>query len=130
MLSLPTSVRILLAAEPVDMRKGFDGLSGLVRQLGQDVFDGHLYVFLSRSREQVRVLTWDRGGFVLYAKRLEKGRFRQPAVAPGSRTVKLDATELAMLLDGIDLSRVRRPQRWEPHGTGPANKGIAPRSGM
>ncbi len=104
----------MLAAEPTDMRKGFDGLSALVRRLGQDVFDGHLYVFISRNAEQVRVLTWERGGFVLYAKRLERGRFRRPKVEPGQSTVKLDATELTLLLDGIDLARVRRPERWEP----------------
>lgn len=114
MLSLPASVRIWLAAEPVDMRKGFDGLGAMVRRLGFDVFDGHLYVFVSRRADQVKVLTWDRGGFVIYAKRLERGRFRRPTLQSGQSTVRLDAGELAMLLDGIDFSRVAAPRRWEP----------------
>ena len=81
MLSLPPSVRIYLATAPADMRKGHDGLSALVKQeLGQDVFSGHLFVFVSRKGNRIKILTWDHGGFVLYYKRLERGRFRLPAV--------------------------------------------------
>ena len=115
MLTLPPSVKIFLASAPTDMRKGHDGLAALVsQQLEQDVYSGHLYVFVSRRRDRCKILTWDRGGFVLWYKRLERGRFRLPLMETEQDSVKLDAGQLAMLLDGIDFSRVRRPLRWEP----------------
>jgi transposase len=113
MLRLPSSVRIFLAAEPTDMRKGFDGLAALVVAQGEDVYSGHLFVFVSRRGDRVKVLTWDRGGFVLWYKRLERGRFRMPETGT-ERTVELDSGQLAMLLDGVDVSRVRRPGVWAP----------------
>lgn len=115
MLTLPESVRIFLATDPTDMRKGFDGLSGLVeREMGKDVYSGHLFVFVSRRGDRVKILTWERGGFVLWYKRLEKGRFRIPERRPGETSVTLDAGELGMLLEGVDYRRVRRPRRWQP----------------
>ncbi len=114
MLTLPRAVRIYLAAGPVDLRKSIDGLGGLAKARSHDLFSGHLFVFTSRRGDRVKILTWDRGGFVLYYKRLEKGRFRLPAVAPGAVEVELDATQLAMLLDGIDMKRVKAPARWQP----------------
>lgn len=114
MLTLPPSVRIYLATDPTDMRKGFDGLSALVRARGQDVFSGHLFVFVSRKGDRAKILSWDRGGFVLWYKRLERGRFRRPQVDADTTTVELEAPQLAMLLDGIDYSRVGRPVRWSP----------------
>lgn len=116
MLNLPSSVRVFLSTAPTDMRKGFDGLAAEVGRLGGDVYDGHLYVFVSRRCDRVKVLTWDRGGFVLYYKRLETGRFRMPRVDASTRTVALDAAQLVALLDGVDLSRVRRPRWWAPGG--------------
>jgi transposase len=119
MLSLTPAVRIYLASEPVDMRKGFDGLMAIVRaQRVGDVFSGHLFVFLSRRADRLKALYWDRGGFVLLYKRLESGRFKRPEVAPGASSVVLGASDLAMLLDGIDLRRVRRPRLWEPPAPG------------
>lgn len=121
MLTLPSSVRIYVAVEPVDMRQGHDGLAGIVRaQWGLDLYGGHLFVFLGRKLDRCKILLWDRGGFVLYYKRLERGRFRKPAVHPDRRTVQVDSTTLAMMLDGIDVARVARPRRWEP----PMSKGI------
>lgn len=115
MLTLPTSVRVYLASEPVDMRRGHDGLMGIVRsQWGLDPFSGHLFVFLGKRHDRVKILLWERGGFVLYYKRLERGRFRLPRMDAEAARVELDATDLAMLLDGIDLSRVSRPAAWEP----------------
>lgn len=115
MLMLPRSVRIWLATEPVDMRLGHDGLLGIVRAIFRlDPFSGHLFVFLGKRRDRCKILVWDRGGFVLYYKRLERGRFSLPRTVDGSGPVALDATSLAMLLDGIDVSRVRRPAMWEP----------------
>jgi transposase len=97
------------------MRKGHDGLSALVQQdLGQDVYSGHLFAFVSRKGDRVKILTWDHGGFVLYYKRLEKGKFRLPKLPEGQVSVQLEAAQLAMLLDGIDYSRVRRPPHWLP----------------
>lgn len=115
MLTLPGAVRILLATQPVDMRNSIDGLMGLVRTgWGEDVYSGHLFVFVSRKGDRVKILTFSRGGFVLYYKRLETGRFRLPTVDAEARAVPLDATQLAMLLDGIDVARVERPRAWTP----------------
>ena len=124
-LTLPSSVRIYLAPGPTDMRKGFDGLSALVVASGLDVFSGHLFVFVSRRRDRVKILTWDRGGFVLWYKRLERGRFRVPAVEPDARTVRLDAAQLTMILDGIDVSQVRRSKPWTPRKKGSTARGRA-----
>jgi transposase len=113
-LTLPASVRIYLATGPCDLRKSIDGLGALAAARSHDVYSGHLYVFTSRRGNRVKILVWDRGGFVLYYKRLEKGRFRLPEIAPGAEEVQLDATQLAMLLDGIDVRRVKAPERWQP----------------
>ena len=118
MLLLPSAVRIYLAAEPVDLRKSIDGLSALVSARGHDPFSGHLFVFQSRRGNRIKMLTWDRSGFVLYYKRLEQGRFRLPAIAAGETEARLDATQLAMLLDGIDVQRVKAPKRWMPPARG------------
>jgi transposase len=124
-LTLPPSVRIYLAVEPVDLRRGHDGLSAVVQgQWRMDLFAGHLFVFLGRRRNRCKILFWDRGGLVLYYKRLEKGRFRMPRVTTDGRAVEMDATELAMLLDGIDVRYVRRPEPWQPKKAGPRTQGI------
>lgn len=112
MIGLPESVKILLFTEPADMRRGFDGLSSLVKAIGGDVYSGHLFVFLSRRRDRAKILTFQKGGFVLWYKRLELGRFK-PMVATEDR-VELDATQLTMLLDGIDVRRVKAPKHWQP----------------
>lgn len=123
MLTLPPSVRIYLATGKVDLRRGHDGLGAIVRnQWKVDIYGGHLFVFVGRRGDRCKILFWDRGGFVLYYKRLERGRFRVPQVAADASSVRIDATELAMLLDGIDLVSVKRPKRWEP----PHAAGLAP----
>ena len=115
MLTLPPSVRIYLASALVDMRRGHDGLSALVRNHWDvDIYGGHLFVFVGRRADRCKILFWDRGGFVLYYKRLERGRFRLPQIPAGASSVAMDASELAMLLDGIDVGKVRRPARWTP----------------
>jgi transposase len=122
-LTLPPSVRIYLATGKVDLRRGHDGLGAIVRnQWKVDIYGGHLFVFVGRRGDRCKILFWDRGGFVLYYKRLERGRFRVPQVAADASSVRIDATELAMLLDGIDLVSVKRPKRWEP----PHAAGLAP----
>jgi transposase len=114
MLTLPRSVRIYLATEPVDLRKSIDGLGGIATGRGHDIYSGHLYVFTSRRGDRVKILAWENAGFVLYYKRLERGRFRLPEIKPGAEEVEVDATQLTMLLDGIDVKRVKQPKRWEP----------------
>jgi len=122
-LTLPPSVRIYLATGKVDLRRGHDGLGAIVRnQWKVDLYGGHLFVFVGRRGDRCKILFWDRGGFVLYYKRLERGRFRVPKVAADASSVRIDATELAMLLDGIDVVSVKRPKRWEP----PHPAGLAP----
>lgn len=116
MLTLPSSVRVYLAAEPVDLRRGHDGLVAIVRNTWRlDPFGGHLFVFLGRRQDRVKILVWDRNGFVLYYKRLSQGRFRMPRIgSAGAAHVQMDATTLAMLLDGIDVRYVPRPATWAP----------------
>lgn len=115
MIGLPSSVRIYLATVPVDLRKGPDGLSLLVKRAFEaEVFSGHLFVFLSKRSDRVKILWWDRGGFVVYYKRLERGRFRVPSVSGASATAMMTPAELGSLLEGIDLSQARRCRLWEP----------------
>jgi transposase len=106
--------RIWLAAEATDMRCGFDRLAERVRTvIGQDPLAGHLFVFRSRRGDRLKILVWDRDGFVLWYKRLEAGVFKLPKLEAGSHPVELRASELAMVLDGIDMSRLKRVPRYE-----------------
>jgi transposase len=115
MLTLPSSVRVYLASQPVDLRRGHDGLVAIVRATWRlNPYDGHLFVFLGKRLDRVKILAWDRNGFVLYYKRLSQGRFRLPEIPAGAARVELDATTLTMLLDGIDVKHVRRAARWTP----------------
>ena len=116
MLSWPPTVRIFLAAEATDMRKGFDSLAHLVESsLTLDPMSGHLFVFRSRRGDRIKILYWDRDGLALWYKRLEKGSFRFPAATTtdGSKGVEVKASDLMMILDGIDLGSVRRQRRYE-----------------
>ena len=115
MISIPRSVRIFIGSTPVDMRKSIDGLSAVVQQeLEEDAYSGHLFVFVSRRSDRVKILSFDKGGFVLYYKRLERGQFRLPHMGSDAMAVEIDATQLMMLLDGIDYGRVKRPKAWRP----------------
>jgi transposase len=108
------SARIWLAATPVDMRCGFDRLAELARAVtGQDPFHAHLFIFRSRRGDRLKVLQWDRDGYVLWYKRLEVGVFRLPQIRSGTSSIELRPSEFAMLLDGIDMSRVKRMPRYE-----------------
>jgi transposase len=121
MLTLPPSVKIFVATSPVDGRKSFDGLSSLVHAtFGQDPLSGHLFVFLNRRRTQVRVLFFDRTGYCIFSKRLEAGTFRlvREATATGEHIV-VDAGELALMLEGIDLAGARQRKRWRPEPPAP-----------
>jgi transposase len=114
-LTLAAGTKVFLATEKVDLRRGHDGLCAIVRsRFALDPFAGHLFVFVGRGGDRVKILFWDRGGFVLYYKRLARGRFRMPKIPDGADRVVLDATELAMLLGGFDLAKTRRDGAWEP----------------
>jgi transposase len=117
MLSLPPSVRLFVATQVVDGRKGADSLMAMVRSVfGQDPLTGHLYVFFSRRRDRVRIVYWDRNGYAMWAKRLERGRFHASSAPEGAGPLSaIEAGELALVLDGIDLANARRRPRWEPH---------------
>ncbi len=116
MLSLPPSVRMFVATQPVDGRKGVDSLVAMVRCVFlQDPLTGHLYVFFSKRSDRVRVIYWDRDGFAAWTKRLEKGRFHARFSEDGVLSVSaMEAAELALILGGIDLAGARRRPRWEP----------------
>ena len=113
MLTLPPSIRVLLAPGATDMRKAFDGLAAAAREvLAADPLSGHLFVFCNRRRDRLKILWWDGTGFWLYAKRLERGTFAWPARgadAPGP--LELRPEELTMLVSGIDLRQTAR-RRW------------------
>ena len=118
MFGLSLATRIYVGVEAIDMRKGFDGLFGLVRDhLGQDPLSGHLFLFTNRTKTRVKALVWDGSGLWMCAKRLERGRFRwpeAPQAQPGGQTssVAMRPEELAMLLNGLDLRQTERRRNW------------------
>jgi transposase len=121
MIGLPTlsamdraaAVRIWLAVEPADMRCGFDRLAERAAEVtGQDPLSGHLFLFRGRGGDRLKILYWDKDGYALWYKRLEEGTFKLPRLEGGGASVELRASELAMLLDGIDLKSIRRGKRY------------------
>jgi transposase len=115
MMHLPASVRVYLCLRACDMRKSFDSLHALVRDyLELDAFAGHLFVFASRRRDRVKILYWDRDGFALWSKRLEKGTYAVPvAESTDERRREITAQELGALLSGIDLQQATRRKRYQ-----------------
>lgn len=118
MLTLPPSVRVWACAQPVDMRKQFDGLAAVAEHVMRlDPLSGHLFAFFNRRGNMAKCLFWDRSGMVLIAKRLEKGRFHVPW-ARGTTLQppvwELEAAELALVLEGIDLAGAKRRPCWQP----------------
>src|ERR1700729_1060132 len=116
MIMLPSAVRIFLCTRPTDMRKSLDGLTGLVQErFGQDPLTGHLFLFLNRRRDRIKILYFDRDGLAIWYKRLEAGSFQMPQ--PVDRDgVQLPPAQLAMLLSGIDLSTARQRKRFRLTG--------------
>lgn len=113
MFSIGVATRVYLAVGATDMRKGFDGLYGLVRQRMEiDPLSGHLFVFCNRPRTRIKVLYWDGSGLWVCAKRLEKGRFSWPQEIAREPKAAIRAEELALLLGGIDLAQTRRKNWW------------------
>jgi len=110
MLSLSPSSRYFLYRHQADMRKGFDGLSGLVREgIGKDPLSGDVFIFFNRRRTQVKLLLWERDGFSIYHKRLERGTYELPANA----SVELRNEDLMLILQGISLKSVHRRKRFD-----------------
>lgn len=108
MFGLGLATKIYIAVEAIDMRKGFEGLHGLVRdQLGADPLSGHLFLFTNRPRTRLKALVWDGSGLWVCAKRLEKGRFRWPE-AKEAPSVTIRSEELAMLVNGLDVKQTRQ----------------------
>jgi transposase len=114
MLTLPPTVRVFLAVGVTDMRKQFDGLAALTRDvLSQDPLSGHLFCFCNRRRDRVKILYFDRSGYWMFAKRLEKGTFRWPSSQDvGAAGVEMTAEELTLILGGLDTRSMRRRDWW------------------
>jgi len=116
MITLPSSVRIFLCTRPTDLRKSLDGLTGLVQEcFGQDPLTGHLFLFLNRRRDRIKILYFDRDGLAIWYKRLEAGSFQLP-VAVAQDSVELQPAQLVMLLSGIDLRGARQRKRFQLAG--------------
>lgn len=113
MLSLPSSIRIFLARDPVDFRKAHDGLCAIVRQVfEEDPLAGHLFVFTNRRRDRIKLLLWDGNGLWLFYKRLERGTFRWLSDGTEGRR-EITRGELSMILEGIDLKSTRIRQHFD-----------------
>lgn len=111
MLSIPPTLSIFLYTQPTDMRKGFDGLSGIVRsELAADPLDGSLFLFVNRRRDRLKILHFDGAGYGLYYRLLEAGTFE--VIPAKGKTVRIDSTQLAMLLAGVSLVGVKRRKRY------------------
>lgn len=118
MLNFPMGVRLFVATGPTDLRKSYDGLCAMVHgQFGMEATSGDLFIFLNRRGTQVRILFWDRDGFCILMKRLERGTFRRIESESGEASVEIDAGELGMLLEGIDAKQVHRRKRYQHPST-------------
>jgi transposase len=120
---LPAAVRVFLCTQPTDMRKSFDGLQGMVREhLGQDPLSGHLFLFLNRRRDRIKMLLWEPDGLVIWYKRLEAGTFQKfdPTTCAnrisGQAGLEITTTDLTLLLTGVDLTTARRRKRYARAG--------------
>ena len=122
MFSLSDRHQYYLYAPATDMRKGFDGLSGLVRnEMSSNPLSGDVYIFINRGRNRMKLLVWESGGFVLYYKRLERGRFELPEVSTTDQQAKISWQKLMLIVKGIDLQSVKKRKRF--------NRSKQPKSG-
>ena len=113
MFSLTERHRYFLYRSATDMRKGFDGLSGVVRNdLGMDPLSGDVFIFLNRRRTHMKLLVWEDSGFVVYYKRLERGRFESPNLDGSSRSMVISWRQLMLIIEGIELQSVRQRKRF------------------
>jgi transposase len=127
MLSLPHPIRVFLHAMPTDLRKGFDGLSGLVTSaFSQDPTSGHLFLFVNRRRDRLKILYWDRDGLVIWYKRLETGSFQLPTVVREAASIEMTPTQLSLILSGIDLRSARQRKRYQRPTPEAENRSLHP----
>lgn len=114
MLTLPSTVRVYVATQPIDLRKSFDGLSLAVQGvLALDPLSGHLFCFFNRRATMTRILFWDRSGWCIISKRLARGRFRLAEIVQCAQPcIEVDAAELGLILEGIDLAGAQRRKRF------------------
>jgi transposase len=118
-INLPHPVRVFLYTPATDLRKGFDALSGLVTTaFAQDPISGHLFLFINRRRDRLKILYWDRDGLAIWYKRLETGSFQIPVVSRDATSVEVSRTQLALILSGIDLRSARQRKRYQRPATG------------
>jgi transposase len=123
MLSFPAAIKVYLCTVPCDMRRSFDGLSMMAEHvIGCNPYAGHLLVFSNRRTDRVKILYWDRDGWAIWYKRLEAGTFEFPFAETGRKEIA--AWELAVLLEGIDLTKGRRRKRYDLPGTAPSEEGV------
>ena len=117
MLPLSSAQRYYLYRHPTDMRKSFNGLSGLVRnELGADPVSGDVFIFVNRRRDKIKLLVWDRTGFIIFYKSLEQGTFELPRFNSGDNSYALKWEELILILEGVELKSVRRRKRYTRPG--------------
>ena len=113
MISLPHPVRVFLHTPATDLRKGFDALSGLVTTaFDQDPTSGHLFLFVNRRRDRIKILYWDRDGLAIWYKRLESGSFQVPTACSEAASIEMTSTQLSLILSGIDLRSARQRKRY------------------
>ena len=126
MLTLGARARIYVAAEALDLRKGFDALAAATREIIRaDPLSGHFFVFVNRRRNRLKVLVWEPSGYLMLYKQLERGCFHLPTTPPlGARHVEIEATELGLMMEGIDLKGARRRARWEPQKALASTRGL------
>ncbi len=109
MFALTAAQRFFLYQESVDMRKSFNALSGIVAgAMGKDALSGDVYIFIGKSRDKIKLLVWEKGGFVLYYKRLEAGTFHLPKLPDGD----LSYSELCLLIEGVEVQVTHRRKRY------------------
>lgn len=113
LFGLPANIRLFLYKGAADMRNGFDGLSGLVRnKLGQDPVSGDIFIFLNRKRTLIKLLVWDQSGFAIWHKRLEQGTFEVPGAGSGSQAIEICRQKLMLMLEGISLKSIKKRKRY------------------
>jgi transposase len=113
MIALHPGLKLFVAAQPADMRKGFNGLHGLViEQLKADPLSGQLFLFFNRRRDRLKIFYWDQDGLAIWYKRLESGSFQLPAFDEGETKISIQCDELVMLLSGVDTADLKRRKRY------------------
>jgi transposase len=121
--------KVYLYAKPADMRKSFNGLHAIVEaEFRRDIRAGDVFVFLNRRLDRIKLIHWDRDGLAIWAKRLERGTFQRPPSTPHGVQAEMDATDLTLLLSGIELTSVKRRRRYAldaPRRTVPEPQGCA-----